>query len=74
MIGSGFRRRLAWLVPTQAESPAGLAALDFEVDDLGTASAHAVQLGATVEDCQPQQNVRLHLDPAGHRFCPYVDN
>jgi catechol 2,3-dioxygenase-like lactoylglutathione lyase family enzyme len=47
--------------------------LDFEVDDLAEASAHAVQLGARVAGFQPQDNVRIHLDPAGHPFCLYVD-
>jgi predicted enzyme related to lactoylglutathione lyase len=47
--------------------------LDFEVDDLEVASAHAVELGAKVAEYQPQDNVRVHLDPAGHPFCLYVD-
>jgi predicted enzyme related to lactoylglutathione lyase len=45
--------------------------LDFEVDDLDAASAHAVELGARVADFQPQADVRVHLDPAGHPFCLY---
>ena len=43
------------------------------VDDLDTASAHAIELGAPLADSQPQSNVRVHLDPAGHPFCLYVD-
>jgi catechol 2,3-dioxygenase-like lactoylglutathione lyase family enzyme len=43
--------------------------LDIEVDDLDTASAHAVSAGAVVADFQPQPDVRVHLDPAGHPFC-----
>jgi predicted enzyme related to lactoylglutathione lyase len=46
--------------------------LDFEVEDLDAASAHAVELGATVAQCQPQRNVRVHLDPVGHPFCLYT--
>lgn len=46
--------------------------LDFEVEDLEAASAHAVELGATVAEYQPQDDVRVHLDPAGHPFCLYV--
>jgi predicted enzyme related to lactoylglutathione lyase len=46
--------------------------LDIEVDDLGAASARAVALGATVADFQPQSDVRVHLDPAGHPFCLWV--
>ncbi|WP_026257840.1 VOC family protein [Actinopolymorpha alba] len=47
--------------------------LDVEVGDLDSAVAHAVELGATVADFQPQDNVRVLLDPAGHPFCLYVD-
>ena len=47
--------------------------LDFEVTDLETAVAHAVELGAAEASHQPQPNVRVLLDPAGHPFCLYVD-
>jgi catechol 2,3-dioxygenase-like lactoylglutathione lyase family enzyme len=47
--------------------------LDFEVEDLPAAVADAVSLGATVAEFQPQDNVRVLLDPAGHPFCLYVD-
>jgi predicted enzyme related to lactoylglutathione lyase len=43
--------------------------LDIEVDDLDAAVAFAVSVGATVADFQPQQDVRVCLDPAGHPFC-----
>lgn len=43
--------------------------LDIEVDDLDAASAHAVAAGAVVAGFQPQPDVRVHLDPAGHPFC-----
>jgi len=42
---------------------------DFEVDDLDSAVADAVALGATVAEQQPQTNVRVLFDPAGHPFC-----
>jgi catechol 2,3-dioxygenase-like lactoylglutathione lyase family enzyme len=47
--------------------------LDFEVDDLDAASAHAIELGARLAEFQPQDDVRVHLDPAGHPFCLYRD-
>ena len=47
--------------------------LDFEVDDLDAASAHAIELGARLAEFQPQAEVRVHLDPAGHPFCLYQD-
>ncbi|MEU4746378.1 VOC family protein [Actinosynnema sp. NPDC023658] len=46
--------------------------LDIEVDDLDTAAAHAASLGATPADHQPQDHVRVHLDPAGHPFCLFI--
>lgn len=46
--------------------------LDFEVSDLAAAVAHAVELGATVAGHQPQDDVRVLLDPAGHPFCLYT--
>jgi hypothetical protein len=47
--------------------------LEIRVDDLTAAVAHAVECGATVADFQPQEDVRVCLDPAGHPFCLYVD-
>jgi catechol 2,3-dioxygenase-like lactoylglutathione lyase family enzyme len=47
--------------------------LEVEVDDLEAASAHALACGATLASFQPQDHVRVHLDPAGHPFCLYVE-
>jgi hypothetical protein len=47
--------------------------LEIEVDDLEEAVAHAVGAGATVAEFQPQDTVRVMLDPAGHPFCLYLD-
>lgn len=46
--------------------------LEIEVDDLEAASAHAVACGATLAAFQPQEDVRVHLDPVGHPFCLYL--
>jgi hypothetical protein len=46
--------------------------LDFEVSDLDAAVGHAVELGAQPAQHQPQPNVRVMLDPAGHPFCLYL--
>ncbi len=43
--------------------------LDIEVDDLSAAGKRAVALGARLADFQPQEHVRVYLDPAGHPFC-----
>jgi predicted enzyme related to lactoylglutathione lyase len=47
--------------------------LDLEVDDLDEAVAHAVEAGAELAEYQPQEKVRVMLDPAGHPFCLYLD-
>ena len=47
--------------------------LDFEVDDLDEAVEHAKAVGATVASYQPQELVRVMLDPAGHPFCLWVE-
>lgn len=46
---------------------------DFQVGDLDSAVAEAVALGATLADSQPQEHVRVLLDPAGHPFCLCLD-
>lgn len=47
--------------------------LDIEVTDLEAAVAHAIELGAQPAEYQPQNSVRVMLDPAGHPFCLYLD-
>ncbi|MBO3751166.1 VOC family protein [Streptosporangiaceae bacterium NEAU-GS5] len=42
---------------------------DFQVEDLDAAVADAIALGAKLADHQPQDHVRVLLDPAGHPFC-----
>ncbi len=46
--------------------------LDFEVADLDAEVDRAVCLGAHLPEHQPQENVRVLLDPSGHPFCLYV--
>jgi catechol 2,3-dioxygenase-like lactoylglutathione lyase family enzyme len=43
--------------------------LDIAVEDLDEAVAWAIDAGATLAEHQPQQHVRVMLDPAGHPFC-----
>lgn len=43
--------------------------LDIQVGDLDAAVAEAVALGAALAGEQPQEHVRVLLDPAGHPFC-----
>jgi catechol 2,3-dioxygenase-like lactoylglutathione lyase family enzyme len=46
--------------------------LEIEVSDLAAAVEHALELGARQADHQPQENVRVMLDPDGHPFCLYT--
>ncbi len=43
--------------------------LDIRVDDLAEGEARALALGAVLASYQPQDDVRVLLDPAGHPFC-----
>ena len=47
--------------------------LELEVTDLEGATRDAVALGARLPEHQPQETVRVLLDPAGHPFCLYTD-
>lgn len=58
--------------PAAPEHQQMMAHLDIEVDDLDTAVAHAVATGATLAEHQPQDDVRVCLDPAGHPFCLFL--
>lgn len=46
--------------------------LEIGVEDLEGAVAHAVAGGATVAEFQPQEGVRVLLDPVGHPFCLFL--
>ncbi|GAA2035589.1 hypothetical protein GCM10009740_28250 [Terrabacter terrae] len=59
--------------PSEPGEPLMMLHLDLEVDDLEEAVAYAVEVGAQVASFQPQEDVRVMLDPAGHPFCLYVD-
>jgi catechol-2,3-dioxygenase len=59
--------------PARAGDQQMSAHLDIEVADLDEAGAHAERAGATLADFQPQDHVRVYLDPAGHPFCLYLD-
>jgi catechol 2,3-dioxygenase-like lactoylglutathione lyase family enzyme len=47
--------------------------LDVGASDLAASVAEAVALGAELPEHQPQDDVRVLLDPAGHPFCLYLD-
>ena len=59
--------------PTRADAPPTQLHLEVQVDDLEGALAHALACGARLAEHQPQDDVRVCLDPAGHPFCLWVD-
>ncbi|MEV6864851.1 VOC family protein [Streptosporangium subroseum] len=70
--GLSFQTEAAYVRPTWPAGPGDqqmMTHLDIEVDDLDVAGAHAVAAGATLAEYQPQDDVRVYLDPAGHPFC-----
>jgi putative acetyltransferase len=46
--------------------------LEIRVDDLDAAVSHALGCGASLAAHQPQEDVRVCLDPEGHPFCLWV--
>ena len=58
--------------PAKPGEPQMTAHLDIAVDDLAAAVAHAEAAGAVLAEFQPQEEVRVFLDPDGHPFCLYV--
>jgi hypothetical protein len=59
--------------PTEDGLPQMSMHLDIEVDDLDEAVDWALSSGAAMATYQPQQSVRVMIDPAGHPFCLYLD-
>lgn len=70
-----FQTETAYVRPTWPAGPGDqqmMLHLDIQVDDLAAAGAHAVAEGAVLAEYQPQDDVRVYLDPAGHPFCLWV--
>ncbi len=70
--GLAFQReelyaRPAW--PAESGEQQMQAHLDIGVTDLAAGIARAEQLGAAQAAYQPQDDVRVMLDPDGHPFC-----
>jgi len=59
--------------PSEAGRPPIQLHLDVRVTDLAGAVSHAEECGATVHPHQPQEDVRVMVDPAGHVFCLWLD-
>ncbi|HEY0736290.1 MAG TPA: VOC family protein [Herpetosiphonaceae bacterium] len=74
--GLSFQTEPNFVSPTWPSVPGSqlmLLHLDIHVEDLDAAVEWAVQAGARIADFQPQDNVRVMLDPVGHPFCLFVD-
>jgi catechol 2,3-dioxygenase-like lactoylglutathione lyase family enzyme len=70
--GLSFQTEPAYVRPVWPAGPADpqmMVHLDITVDDMDAAQAHATAAGAVLADYQPQDDVRVYLDPAGHPFC-----
>ncbi|WP_329337564.1 VOC family protein [Streptomyces sp. NBC_00663] len=72
-VGLAFQTEPAYVPPVWPGREPGaqqmMLHLDIEVDDLDGESARALAEGATLAAYQPQDDVRVLLDPAGHPFC-----
>jgi catechol 2,3-dioxygenase-like lactoylglutathione lyase family enzyme len=66
---AGYRRP-SW--PAAPGDQQMMVHLDIEVSDLEAAGAHAEAAGAVLAAFQPQDDVRVYLDPVGHPFCLFV--
>nr|BFE75977.1 VOC family protein [Actinoplanes digitatis] len=66
---SGYVRPV-W--PVSPGDPQMSAHLDIRVQELEQAGGHAEKAGATLADYQPQEDVRVYLDPDGHPFCLFL--
>ena len=73
--GLSFQREPDYVPPAWPSTPDRqqmMVHLDILVDDLDAAGAHALAAGARLADHQPQPDVRVYLDPAGHPFCLFL--
>jgi hypothetical protein len=59
--------------PEESNAQDKMIHLDIRADDLDGAVEHAVASGARLARYQPQERVRVMLDPAGHPFCLFLD-
>ena len=74
-VGLSFQTESSYVRPTWPAGPRDqqmMMHLEIRVDDLASAGEHATACGATLADHQPQDDVRVYLDPAGHPFCLWL--
>jgi catechol 2,3-dioxygenase-like lactoylglutathione lyase family enzyme len=73
--GLSFQEETAHVAPVWPAGPGDpqmMMHLDIEVEDLDAAGKHAIDCGAALAEFQPQDDVRVYLDPAGHPFCLWI--
>ena len=66
-----------YVAPTWPAAPGAqqmMLHLDVAVDELEDAVEDCLSYGATLAASQPQERVRVLLDPEGHPFCLYHDS
>ncbi|MFI7024856.1 VOC family protein [Micromonospora sp. NPDC049900] len=74
-LALAFQRERAYVRPTwpaEADRQQMMMHLEIGVDDLDAALEHALACGATLAEFQPQDDVRVCLDPDGHPFCLWL--
>ncbi|QOC91900.1 VOC family protein [Micromonospora craniellae] len=74
-VGLSFQRERAYVRPTwpaEADRQQMMMHLEIGVEDLAAALDHALACGATLAEFQPQDDVRVCLDPDGHPFCLWL--
>jgi catechol 2,3-dioxygenase-like lactoylglutathione lyase family enzyme len=70
--GLSFQHEKDYVPPVWPPTPGEqqmMSHLDIAVEDLEAGVAWAVDAGARLAEYQPQEHVRVMLDPAGHPFC-----
>jgi catechol 2,3-dioxygenase-like lactoylglutathione lyase family enzyme len=65
-----FFSRPVW--PAEARAQTASQHLDIQVDNLDSAVEWAEACGARLADSQPQEHVRVMIDPDGQPFCLYL--
>lgn len=73
--GLSFQLESAYVPPTWPAEEGHqhmMAHLDLLVNDMDAAGAAALAAGATLAEFQPQEDVRVYLDPVGHPFCLFL--
>lgn len=74
-IGLSFQKEDIYVRPVWPAKPGEqqmMLHLEIRVNNLEAGCSHAQACGATLADHQPQDDVRVHLDPDGHPFCLYL--